>query len=366
MFFQNKTSIVSLIVGSVIVSVFIFGYIRHLQSSTSKPQTIRITDTAGRVVHVPEKVDSVVGTEAGALRIIVYLQAADKVVGVDDFEKTNITRPYILAHPELSALPSIGSMHHADSELVAHLHPDVIFWASTSAGNADVLQAKTGIPVVVLNYGDLDDRREMFYTALRLAAKVLGKQDRAEAVIRFLDNTIHDLKMRTKDIDDKDKPRLYVGGIAYRGLHGMVSTEPDYPAFEFINVLNVASSIKAEHAFVDMEQIIEWDPDKIFIDETGYSFVKEEIKSGSIFHQTLSAVKTGELYAVMPYNWYAKNFGTMLANAYYIGTIAAPDRFNDIDPAMKADEIYKMLVGKDVYFQMKALYGGFQKITPGA
>ncbi|MEA1939888.1 MAG: iron ABC transporter substrate-binding protein, partial [Candidatus Caldatribacteriota bacterium] len=39
-----------------------------------------------------------------------------------------------------------------------------------------------------------------------------------------------------------------------------------------------------------------------------------------------------------------------------------PDRFKDIDPEKKADEIYTFLVGKPVYKEMQRDFGGFKKI----
>jgi iron complex transport system substrate-binding protein len=70
-------------------------------------------------------------------------------------------------------------------------------------------------------------------------------------------------------------------------------------------------------------------------------------------------VKNNRIYGVMPYNWYANNYDTVLADAYYIGKLLYPDRFSDIDPEVKADEIYTMLDGKPVYADMKKLFGGF-------
>ena len=56
------------------------------------------------------------------------------------------------------------------------------------------------------------------------------------------------------------------------------------------------------------------------------------------------------------------NVGTALADAYYIGKVLYPERFNDINPEEKADEIYTFLVGKPVYEQMKKQFGGFKKL----
>ena len=80
-----------------------------LQSQSAEKATMVVKDLAGREVAVPKNVERVVAAGPGALRIIVYLNATDMVVGVEDFEKQHPGgRPYIIAHPELKELPSIG------------------------------------------------------------------------------------------------------------------------------------------------------------------------------------------------------------------------------------------------------------------
>jgi len=314
--------------------------------------TFTVTDMAGREVEVPKEVDEVVGVEAGALRLLVYMNATDMVVGVEDFEKTDSKRPYIMAHPELQNKPSIGPIHGGDPELITSKQPDVIFWTYTEAGEADDLQEQTGIPVIVLSYGDIDDNRGTFYEALDLIGEVLGKKERAEEVQGFFDEKIADLQDRTDNILEEEKPSCYVGGIGYRGPHGIESTEPDYSPFGFVNAKNVAGDIEQEHAMIDIEQVIQWNPDKIFVDAGGYDLMMEDIDNSSAL-SSLDAIKDGELYAVLPYNYYTANFGTILINSYFIGKTLYPDSFEDININEEAADIYRFLVGDDVLQDME-------------
>lgn len=322
--------------------------------------TVLIKDMAGREVLVPAKVQKVVGIEAGALRLLVYLEAAQMVAGVEDTERKDITKPYLMAHPKLAKLPSIGPIHGGDAELIVALKPEVIFWTYTTKGSADSLQRKTGIPVVVLNYGDLDNQKNNFYEALRITAKVLNKQARAEQLIDYIESSIKDLASRTQNAPQNDP--VYVGGVSYRGSHGITSTEPEYAPFRYVNAKNVAAGIGLEHVFIEKEKLIQWNPSKIFIDSGGYHLVMNDLAAGSVLAQSLQAVKNGQLYTVLPYNWYTTNFETVLANAFYIGTVLYPRQFKDINPETKADEIYATFVGKGVYTEMKRVYGGFHKV----
>ncbi|HOQ14486.1 MAG TPA: iron ABC transporter substrate-binding protein, partial [Bacillota bacterium] len=61
--------------------------------------------------------------------------------------------------------------------------------------------------------------------------------------------------------------------------------------------------------------------------------------------------------------FYATNIDTAIADAYYIGMILYPEQFKDVDPAKKADEIYKLLLGKEIYTQMAKDFGGFKQVV---
>ena len=164
---------------------------------------------------------------------------------------------------------------------------------------------------------------------------------------------------------------MYVGGIAYRGSHGITSTEPRYPSFRFVNAENVAGSLGAVmtsprdvmlNAFIDKEQLIEWNPEYIFLD-MGSLFSLENEMLSEPWLETLSAFRQGKVYSVFPYNWYTTNYSTILVNSYFIGNILYPDAFADIDPAEKADEIYGFMLGAPIYEMMVERYGGCRNLT---
>jgi iron complex transport system substrate-binding protein len=71
---------------------------------------------------------------------------------------------------------------------------------------------------------------------------------------------------------------------------------------------------------------------------------------------------------VLPYNWYTQNFGSILADAWYVGKVLYPDQFADVDPAAKADEIYQFLLSANVYAAMDNLFHNkaFKPVDLGA
>ena len=333
----------------------------------------QLTDSAGKTVQVPDSVEHVICSGSGCLRLLTYLQAQDRIVGVDSIETRKRqfdARPYALANPQFKEMPIFGEFRGFDNpELILSLtpQPQVIFKTYSSQMGYDPaeLQQKTGIPVVVLNYGNLTTSRHELYASLRIMATVLGKEERAEEVISFFDETISDLENRTAQIPAAQRPSVYLGGVAFRGPHGFQSTEPTYPPFQFVGADNLANDKRMtkrelNNSTIAKEQIIAWNPDYLFLD---LSTLQLGDKAGGLYelhydpaYQSLSAVQEQRVYGLLPYNWYTKNYGSILANAYYVGKLLYPEQFTDIDPVHKADEIYLFLVGKPMFTTMSGFF----------
>jgi len=183
-----------------------------------------IVDMAGRKIWVPENVERIVCKGPGTLRLITYLQATDKVVGIEGgFEKQSVSgRPYRIAHEDLTALPTIGTAGpspQANSEAVLQVRPDVVFISYAEGRIIKNLQDRTGIPVVVLNPGPLGELdTKSIFKSLELAGKILSKNERAQKVIDFIKSTENELKQRVKNISEQNKPSVYVGGLGYKGM----------------------------------------------------------------------------------------------------------------------------------------------------
>jgi iron complex transport system substrate-binding protein len=335
-------------------------------------QTQTVTDAVGREVTVPTEVNRVICSGPGALRLLSYLGGQNRVVAVDDIEVKRSrfdARPYALANPQFKELPIFGEFRGFDNpELILALphQPQVIFKTFATMGHDPVeLQEKTGIPTVILEYGNLGTHRDRLVNSLRIMGRILGLDERAEVVIAFFEAAINDLKTRTEGIPETERPTCFMGGIAYKGPHGFRSTEPGYPPFMFVNAANLAYDktrlgSASRQITVSKEKLLQWDPEVLFLDLSTLQLEGEasglwEIRNDPAL-KTLGAVRKRKVYGVLPYNWYTKNYGSVLANSYFIGKVLYPDRFKDVQTATKADEIYEFLVGKPVFNQMNAFF----------
>lgn len=335
--------------------------------SQTEEGTRTITDSTGRTVTIPETVESIVCVNVGALRYTCYMQAQDLVVGVEDYEQEpTMSRLYNYVNFEqFSSLPVIGSNGEHYPEAIISANPDVIIMSAAESKDADDLQDKTGIPVVVVPGSDttLDDNA---YETIRLMGEVYGKEDRAEELTNYLDSVKADLETRTADIPDADKPTVYVGGVSFKGHHGFEGTEANYGPFVLIHANNLADTTGQSGAFdIDTEQVLAWDPDVIFLDFNGMALINEDYAKNPDFYQGLTAVREGRVYSQISFRSSASNLETALADAYYAATILYPEQFADIDPVEKASEIFTALLGTNPYEDLKEAGYEFRPIQLG-
>ena len=344
-----------------------------LSTMNAAAATITVTDMDGRQVTVPFDPDRIVCLGPGALRLIVYLNATSKVAGVENMEKMNPDgRPYWIAHPALSRLPVCGPGGPAginkkpDLEAVLSVKPQVIFITYMDAALADQVQQTLGIPVVVLSYGSFATFDEAVYDAIRIAGQVLNREKRANEVITYIESLRRDLHLRTRDIPENSRPSVYVGGIGYRGVQGIESTEKKFIPFEWLGVNNLAEYVKestGSHVVMDKEYLLKLNPDAIFIDGGGLELVTTDVHKKPEFYRALKAFSSHRVYVLHPFNWYTTNIGTALSDAYAIGNILYPQQFKDITPRQKADEIYTFLIGKPVYESMQKTFGPIGQVA---
>ena len=326
-----------------------------------------ITDGAGRQVQVPEKVNAIVCVGVGALRYTCYMGAQDLVVAVEDCEKEPVlSRLYNYVNIEkFRDLPVIGTNGVPYAEEIIKVNPDVIVMSKYASVEADDLQAKTGTPVVVVPGSDTTLDEDCFET-IRIMGQLYGKEDRAEALTGYLNDIRKDLADRTGNIPEEEKPAVYVGGVSFKGHHGFEGTEAGYGPFALIGAKNLADTTGQTGAFnIDLEQVLSWDPDVIFVDFNGMAFINEDYAKNPDYYRSLTAVREGNVYSQISFRSNASNLETALADAYYAACVIYPERFSDVDPVAKAGEIFEMLLGVNPYAELKEAGYEFRNVQIG-
>lgn len=348
-------------------------------SAEATPETRIVTDVWNREVEIPYEVKSIVCLGSMGPRFAAYLDVVDMMVGAEDsdIEKMSVRYDYSpVYHEQLKELPSVGAGggsgdNNGYAEAIIQAQPDVII-AGFNEDAADELQAQTGIPVVSVRYRTQGFIDEGFHRAMRVFAEVVGAQERCEQVLAYVDACKADLNDRTKDIPDADKLRAYTGAVTFNGRHGFAFTYVNFPAFTAVNALNVADVLLEERTGeaaaeaaasgkayigndgfeVDLEQIIAWDPDIIFLDPGNMDLVNDEYANNPGFFDSLRAVQEGQVYTMPSTNAAGPNVTYLLINAYYAGLTLYPEQFSDVRLEDKAAEIMEMMLGENFFDQM--------------
>ncbi len=338
----------------------------NLQANNSD-EIIELTDMVGRKITLERPVERVVAV-GSALRLYTYINGTNKLVGVERGQQSPDTgRPYIIANPDLQELPIVGEGFPAtpDPELLIEAEADVIIAGDiVDIGEIEDLEKRTGTTIVVITTGNEAVFDKEMYESLKIIGKVIGKENRAEELIEYMEDCKTELMELTKNIPQEEKPSIYIGGLSYKGNHGIESTYGNSPVLDAIGAKNVADEIgKAGSIMVDKEQIIEWDPNIIVIDENGLPLVKEDYEKNPDYYNGLTAIRNGQVYGQLPYISYYNNIETAMANIYFLGKILYPKAFENIDVEEKADEIYEFILGKPLYGEMAEIFGGYIKIN---
>ena len=356
-------------------------------AAEAAPETRTVTDVWNREVEIPGEVDSIVCLGSMGPRFAAYLDVVDRMVGAEDsdIKGSNVRYDYSpIYHEQLKVLPSVGSgggsgENNGYAEAIIQLQPDVII-AGFNEDAADELQAQTGIPVVSVRYRTQGFIDEGFHRAMRVFAEVVGAQERCEQVLAYIEECRADLNARTRDIPEADKVRAYTGAVTFNGRHGFAFTYVNFPAFTAINAHNVADVFLEERTGeaaaeaaasgkayigndgfeVDLEQIIAWDPDVVFLDPGNMDLVNDEYANNPGFFDSLRAVQEGRVYTMPSTNAAGPNITYLLINAYYAGMILYPEQFADISLEEKAGEIMEQMLGRDFFAEMQegGLYYG--------
>lgn len=357
-----KKIISVLLVAAILCSMVVLSVAAESGSATRV-----IVDCMDREVEIPETVESIVCVGVGALRYSCYVGAADLVVGVEDYEtKPGMSRLYNYVNfDKFKDLPVTGTNGVPFEEEIINVDPQVIVVSTYASLDPDELSVKTGIPVVMVPGSDttLDEKA---YVTIRILGELYHMEDRAAELTAYLKEIQKDLDARTASIPEEEKPTVYVGGVSFKGQHGFEGTEAYYGPFELIHANNLANTTDQTGAFnIDVEQVLAWDPEVIFLDFNGMSLINEDYANNPDFYHALTAVQDGRVYSQISFRSSASNLETALADAYYAACVMFPEQFADIDPVEKAGEIFTMLLGTNPYEDLKEAGYEFRPITLG-
>ena len=269
------------------------------EDENTAPETRVFTDSVGREVTVPVQIDQV-AVSGPMAQIVLFALCPDKLVGISNAWDESAAQ-YL--DTEYYNLPLLGQLYGGKGELnletLLESGAQVVIDVGEAKGSIvedlDALQEQTTIPFV-----HIDAALATMDETYTLLGDLLGMPDEAKALADYCRST-YDRALTIADSVEKAN-LLYVTGDA--GLN--VIAQGAYHA-EVIDLLsnNLAvvddPSSKGTGNEVDMEQILNWNPDVIlFAPDSVY-----DTMAGDAAWQGVTAIQNGAYYEVPmgPYNW---------------------------------------------------------------
>jgi iron complex transport system substrate-binding protein len=260
-----------------------------------------VTDSAGRTVHVPDRIERVMAAGPPA-SVLVYMLAPEKMVGWNSRPR-EAELPYL--NPVVRNLPEIGRLtgrgNTANLETVMRAKPDVIVDFGnvnpTYISLADRTQSQTGIPYLLID-GHFDRTVE----ALRLLGPILGVQDRAEQLAKRTEAIFAEVERVSRSVPEARHPRVYLArrpsGLE-TGNRGSINTE----IIERAGGINVVDTGRQGGGLVtvSLEQVLRWNPDTIVTLDRNFV---DEARSNPAWAD-IAAVQKGRIFRSpnLPFGW---------------------------------------------------------------
>jgi iron complex transport system substrate-binding protein len=299
-----------------------------------------VTDSAGRRVEIPERVERVYAAGVPA-SIVVYALAPDKLLGWNR-ELTPAERALLPAR--YAELPAVGRLtgrgNTANVEVVLAARPDIIVDLGTVGPTfvslADRIQQQTGIPYVLF-----DGSFSATPRTSEALGEILGVPDQGRRLARYAERVLAEVDERVARVPDEQRPRVYYA----RGPKGLESGAPGSINTESLARLRarnvVEESVKTTGTVsVSLEQLLAWDPEIIVtVDPTFAASVRTEAAWGGI-----RAVRAGHVYLapLVPFPWldFPPSINRLIG-LRWLGRILYPDRFAG-DLRQETREFYTM------------------------
>ena len=269
------------------------------QNAGDEAATRVFTDSCGREVTVPANVEKV-AVSGPLAQIVVFAMAPDKLVGIANAWDESAAQFLDTKYYDLPLLGQLyGGKGEMNLETLLAAAPDVVIDVGEPKGSIvedmDALQEQTGIPFVHIDayLASMDNTYAMLGDLLAMPNEAQGLAD----YCRYAYDRAVEIANSVEKVN-----LLYITGD--EGLNVIAKGSYHAEAIDLLaNNLAVVEepSSKGTGNEVDMEQILNWNPDVIlFAPGSIYASVGSNEN-----WQTVTAIKNGTYYEVPmgPYNW---------------------------------------------------------------
>ena len=261
---------------------------RNPVKQTSKNNSIKIIDFRGVEVTLEKPATRIVCLIESALSGLYMLNADNKVIAVPaNIYSESVYSQYAALDERIKykKLPAPGNWDFVNLESVVALQPDLVIIWSSQKESIEAIEEQ-GIPVYGVSLQSIND----IYKEIADLGQLTGRQARADSLLAYTRNEITRLKTLTQSFSIHRSVYFMwsQGLLETSGTSSMVNE-----LIELAGAKNVCRSTH-EHLVVNMESILEWNPDVIIMWYNAASLPSDVI--GIPEWRNVSAVKNEQVY----------------------------------------------------------------------
>lgn len=258
----------------------------------SASQPITFVDQRGESVTLPHPADRIATTVIPSPAIIAAVDGSfDRIVGINESTlKANQQGLIGKVYPQSTTTPTIASSDfHPNMETVLSLKPDVVIqWGDKGTEITEPLE-QAGLPTVGLKYGTQEDLE----TWVKLFGQIIGKTDRADAIIDNMHAMEKDVKDRVAKAGQAPT-RTLILSVKPSGFTSSNKTGYDNFLFNVAGGTQVSADNVAKEGAFNVEQLLDWDPEVVFLSAFDDSKPSDILDNPQL--ASLSAVKNKRVY----------------------------------------------------------------------
>lgn len=317
-----------------------------------------VVDQADYETTIPSlPVQRMVMLQHHSLDMVCQLQQQDRVVGVEAKWESDLGDYMTTVFPDIEDLTMGSNLSEWNVEEIAALEPDVVIAASQAPADAVAQIRELGIPVITVSLRGEGKQEEAqsprladadaAYTegcewAIKVLGKLTGADEQAAAIWDFVEESRAAVDEAVGEMDDADRVTAFVP----------MKNDQTYGNDKYVGCMllraggiNVAAADIQGNGSYTVEQLANWDPDVIIIQDR-YMDLYESFTTDEQYAQ-IRAVKEGNVI-LAPYwtkPWGNPDTDSMALGELWLTYKFYPDKVSAEQVEERAEEFYESFYG---------------------
>jgi iron complex transport system substrate-binding protein len=317
-------------------------------ASPASAQEVRIEDQRGRLIRLEAPAERVVAIPMPMASMIMALDGSSRrVVGMHPAARRSIQDGFLRrVFPEALSIPSDvtrGGMFNPNLESILQLRPSIVVqWTEP----AELITALENARIPVVGLINSPPNQNVHARNMTIVGAVIGQSARTEMLLAEQRRMETQIESVVTTIPASERPRvLYLRSVQPSMNPAGPNTYQDF-WIRLVGGRNVAGAPGLDSATINLEQVLAWNPQIIFLGAFDNSTPEDILSNPAL--QRLDAVRARRIYK-LPHGGYRWDPGSHESHLgwQWAAMLMHPERFR-FDLRRHVREAYQFLYRYDV------------------